>query len=114
MSCTSKVLAAAALAFALGGMSSTARADDQWQADHPRRAQVNSRTANQNRRIRNGVKDGQLTHAQAAQLHEEHQAIRGQERSEAAKNGGHLTKGEQRQINHEENAESHQIDAEKH
>lgn len=49
-------------------------ADPAWDAAHPRRAQVNSRLANQNRRIDNGVADHQLTNGQARQLHREDHA----------------------------------------
>jgi hypothetical protein len=87
---------------------------DKWKADHPRRAQVNNRLNRQNQRIHNGVRDGELNHAQAHQLHEEDHSIREQERADAAQHGGHITKGEQRQLNHEENAESRQIYDEKH
>lgn len=87
---------------------------DQWQKDHPRRAQVNSRLRNQNARIHQGVKSGKLSHGQAAQLHAEHHAMRAQERADAAQHGGHITKSEHRQLNREENAESKQIYDEKH
>ena len=82
--------------------------------NHPRRAEVNKRLANQDERIRDGVKDGQLTKGQAQQLHAEDHAIRQQERAEAAEHGGHITKAEQRQLNREENATSKQIYEEKH
>ena len=87
---------------------------DTWAQNHPRRAQVNSRLANQGARINNGVKNGTLTKGQAAQLHREDHAIRTQERADAAAHGGHITKGEQRQLNREENGVSRQIYAEKH
>ncbi len=83
-------------------------------ADHPRREQVNSRLANQNRRIDNGVANGTLSHGQARQLHREDHAIRAEERTDAATHGGHITKAEQRQINRQENQVSRQIYAEKH
>jgi hypothetical protein len=89
-------------------------ADDKWAASHPRREQVNSRLANQNARVNNGVKNGTLSKGQAAQLHREDHAIRQQERADAAMHGGHITKGEQRQLNREENHVSRQIYNEKH
>ena len=89
-------------------------ADTKWQQNHPRREQVNSRLANQNARVNNGVKNGTLTKGQAAQLHREDHAIRQQERADAAAHGGHITKGEQRQLNREENHVSRQIYREKH
>ena len=94
-------------------LSGAAHAGD-WRQDHPRRAEVNSRLNNQNRRIRDGVEDGKLTKAQAQQLHREDHAIRQQERAMAAQHGGHITKPEQRQLNQEENQVSRQIYDEKH
>jgi len=94
-------------------LSGAARAGD-WKQDHPRRAEVNSRLNNQNKRIRDGVEDGQLTKGQAKQLHQEDHAIRQQERAMAAQHGGHITKADQRQLNQEENQVSRQIYDEKH
>ena len=96
------------------GMSAPAFADGTWAANHPRRAEVNGRLANQNRRIDQGVRNGTLTRGQARQLHREDHAIRAEERADAAIHGGHITKGEQRQINRQENQVSRQIYAEKH
>jgi hypothetical protein len=90
-------------------LSLPAGARDKWQKDHPRRAEVNDRLRNQNARIREGERTGKLS-----KLHAEDHAIRNQERAEAAEHGGHITKGEQRQLNREENAESRQIYNEKH
>ena len=89
-------------------------ADGTWRANHPRRAEVNQRLANQNARIREGVADGRLTRGQAAQLHAEDHRMRQEERAMAAANGGHITKREQRVLNQQENATSRQIYNEKH
>jgi hypothetical protein len=105
-------IAAAALAFL--ATSRPAVAGGKWDKEHPRRAEVNGRLANQNKRIAQGEKSGRISKQQGAQLHAEHQNIRSQERADGAAHGGHITKGEQRQLNHEENAESKQIDDEKH
>jgi len=106
-----------AMLFAAAVLAGTASAEDakkEWKEKHPRRAQVNKRLNNQNKRIDEGVKDGKLTKEQAAQLHKEDRAIRRQERRDAAKNGGHITKAEQRQLNKEENKVSKQVYDEKH
>ena len=83
-------------------------------AAHPRRAEVNGRLAVQNARIHEGVKEGTITRKEAAQLHAEHRAVRAEERADAAAHGGHITKGEQLQLNKEENAISKQIYDERH
>ena len=93
----------------VGGLATTAFADTSWQKTHPRREQVNERLANQNRRIHEEVKEGDLTRTQAAALHRDDRQIRREERLMASQNGGHITKGEQRVLNHQENAVSRQI-----
>ena len=93
----------------VGGLATTAFADTSWQKAHPRREQVNERLAHQNRRIHEEVKEGDLTRTQAAALHRDDRQIRREERLMASQNGGHITKGEQRVLNHQENAVSRQI-----
>jgi hypothetical protein len=103
-------LTVAAATLALAGLASSALADEtQWQKDHPRRTEVNNRLANQNKRIHNEVKDGQINKAQAAKLHSEDHAIRQEERTMASTNGGHITKAEQKSLNQQENQVSKQI-----
>ena len=85
-----------------------------WDKAHPRRHEVNARLANQNRRIHQGVKSGELTEDQAKQLHQEDHSIRTEEQQDAAENNGHITKSEQHELNQEENATSKQIYSEKH
>jgi hypothetical protein len=102
-------LTIAATLVALATWTGTASAQTQWQKDHPRRAQVNHRLGNQNQRIRNDVKNGTLTKAQAAQLHREDHQVRQEERDMASQNGGAITKSEQRTLNQQENAISSQI-----
>ena len=94
---------------ALAGAASTASAETAWQKHHPRRAQVNHRLANQNRRINRDVKNGTLTHAQAQSLHRDDHQIRQEERDMASQNGSHITKPEQHVLNQQENSVSSQI-----
>ena len=81
----------------------------QWDKDHPRRAEVNSRLKNQNARTDNKVANGKMSKAEGAKIHAEDHAIRKEERSDAKANGGHITKAEKKHINHQENKVSHQI-----
>jgi len=104
------VLGVAALTLTLSGFAASAMADEtQWQKDHPRRTEVNARLANQNRRINNEVKEGEISKGQAHQLHKEDHAIRKEERTMASTNNGHITKTEQRALNQQENQVSKQI-----
>jgi hypothetical protein len=89
-------------------------ADENWKKKHPRRAEVNKRLNNQNKRINQGVKSGKLTEQQAQQLKQEDNQIRQEERAMAAQNGGHITKAEQKSLNQQENAVSKEIYQEKH
>lgn len=99
---------AAVAAFALS-FSGIASAQTHWDAAHPRRAEVNHRLANQNRRIHDEVRDGDMSHAQAATLHKDDRQIRREERLMASQDGGHITKQEQRTLNQQENRVSKQI-----
>jgi CRISPR/Cas system-associated endoribonuclease Cas2 len=92
----------------------TVQAETEWQKDHPRRAEVNKRLKNQNKRINEGVQSGKLTKQQARKLHKEDHQIRQEERDMASQNGGHITKQEQKTLNQQENAASKQIYNEKH
>ena len=106
---TRKALSVALLSISLAGIASSAMADTRWEKNHPRRDQVNDRLANQNKRIRNEVAEGEMSKAKAARLHREDRQIRREERLMASQNGGHITKQEQKTLNQQENAVSRQI-----
>ncbi|WP_333990203.1 hypothetical protein [Burkholderia cepacia] len=90
-------------------LTGTAFADTPWQQAHPHREAVNQRLANQNRRIRHEVKEGEMSHAQAARLHRDDRKIRREERDMAARDRSHITKSEKHVLNQQENAVSHPI-----
>lgn len=104
-----KILIMTALSATFAGLAGNAFAETNWQKNHPRRTEVNKRLANQNRRIHNDVKDGDMSKAKAAQLHHEDHQIRQEERDMASQDGGHITKPEQRVLNQQENGVSKQI-----
>ena len=104
-----KMLKVAVVSVALVGIAGTALADTTWQKNHPRREQVNKRLNNQNKRIHQDVKNGTLTKAQAGALHKQDRQVRQEERDMASQNGSHITKGEQKVLNGQENAISNQI-----
>jgi len=104
-----KILIMTALTATFAGLAGNAFAETNWQKNHPRRTEVNKRLANQNRRIHNDVKDGDMSKAKAAQLHHEDHQIRHEERDMASQDGGHITKPEQRVLNQQENGVSKQI-----
>ncbi|MHB1871591.1 MAG: hypothetical protein ACYCT1_12180 [Steroidobacteraceae bacterium] len=103
-------LVAASLIAALAAFAaSPARADSAWQAHHPRRAQVNSRLARQNQRIRQQVREGELTGAQAGRLRRADRRTRLAERRMARRNGGFITRRQQARLNRRENKISRRI-----
>jgi len=81
---------------------------------HPRVNQINGRETNQQNRIANGVKNGQLTPGQTARLERGEQRLQNNEKKDMAKDNGHLTKKDQRQLNKESNHMSKRIYADKH
>ncbi len=101
-------LTALGLAVALAGATG-ASAETRWQRHHPRRVEVNARLERQNHRIMAERREGEISGAQARQLHAEDRGIRAEERVDASRNHGHLTRAEQRQLNGQENAVSGQI-----
>ena len=95
------VLTAAAAAVSLACLAGSAMAATPWQAEHPRRAEINARLARQQARIHRAVETGRITRAQAARLHRAGERIRAQEERMAARHGGHITAAEQAKLNRE-------------
>jgi len=81
---------------------------------HPRVNQVNGREQNQQKRIANGVKSGQLTPGETRRLERGEQRLQNNEKKDMAKDNGHLTKQDQRQLNREANHMSKRIYKDKH
>jgi hypothetical protein len=76
---------------------------------HPRVTEVNQRLDNQQNRVDKGVADGQINAKQAARDDKHDANIAQRESKDQAKNGGHLTKKEQNNLNKSENANSKRI-----
>jgi hypothetical protein len=75
---------------------------------------VAQRKENQQDRIANGVKSGQLTAGETANLETKEAAINGETKADRAANGGKLTSAEKAQVNKQQNQMSKQIYADKH
>jgi hypothetical protein len=75
---------------------------------------IAQRKENQQDRIANGVKSGQLTAGETANLETKEAAINGETRADRAANGGKLTAAEKTQINGQQNKLSNQIYQDKH
>src|SRR5580698_2695222 len=74
----------------------------------------NAREANQDQRIANGLRSGQMTSGEAAKAEQTQSNIDQQVHNDREANGGKLTGAERQQINGEQNAASRQIYDEKH
>src|SRR5712691_8094476 len=75
---------------------------------------IEQRKENQQDRIADGVKSGELTAGETANLEKKEAAINKETRTDRAANGGKLTGAEKAQINHQQNQVSKQIYADKH
>ena len=75
---------------------------------------IAQRKENQQDRIANGIKSGQLTPGETANLEKKEAAINKETRTDRAANGGKLTSAEKAQVNQQQNQVSKQIYADKH
>lgn len=78
------------------------------------KSEVGARQENQQERIANGVKSGQLTAGEAAHLERNEARINNEVRNDRAANGGKLTAQQKAKINRQMNRESRQIYRDKH
>jgi hypothetical protein len=107
------ILAAGAL-FCIGAASAqnsntSGAGAGQVDPGHPRVNQINQRETNQQNRIANGIKNDKLTPGQASRLEKGEQRLQNNEKKDMAKDNGHLTKQDQRQLNREANHMSARI-----
>lgn len=110
MSSLKPIFTAVVLGVLAIGCADTAFAkESQWDRHHPRRDEVNDRLHHQNRRIHREVKEGDMTHAEAANLHAQDRGIRQEERTMASHDNGHITKADKRALNQQENGVSKEI-----
>jgi hypothetical protein len=87
---------------AVGTIATAASAETPWQAHHPRQEQVLNRDAHERARIHEERREGDLTRRQANHLLAADRRIARQDHLLARANGGHITRREQRFLNHEE------------
>ncbi len=73
-----------------------------WMMHHPRRVEVNMRLERIDHRINMERRDGELTRGQARDLRLEDRGLRGEERFYASHDRSHLTRGEYRRLNRQE------------
>jgi len=95
----------------LGSVGSSLAAQEQ---SAPPPGTYKAREENQQDRIANGVKSGQLTAGETKSLENKEASLNGQARADRAADGGKLTSAERTQLNGEQNGLSKQIYADKH
>jgi metal-dependent amidase/aminoacylase/carboxypeptidase family protein len=78
------------------------------------KSEVGKRAENQQDRIAQGVKSGQLTPRETANLESKDARINREVHNDRAANGGKLTGAEKAQVNHQQNKVSRQIYRDKH
>jgi len=78
------------------------------------KSEVGKRAENQQDRIAQGIKSGQLTAGETAHLESGEAKINKEVSNDRAANGGKLTPQEKRQVNRQQNRESRQIYRDKH
>jgi hypothetical protein len=96
---------------ALAGIAGAASANTRWENHHPRQDQVFDRTQHQQRRITMERREGELSFWQAQRLRAADRHIAREDHRFARINGGYITRGEQRYLNHQENHVSRHIGA---
>jgi len=77
-------------------------------------SEVGKRGENQQDRIAQGVKSGQLTAAETSNLEKKESAINQEVKTDRTLNGGTLTAGEKKQVNQQQNKVSRKIYPDKH
>lgn len=79
-----------------------------------RHATIHQRSINQQRRIANGVRSGQLTPRETRRLETRQASLHREVRADRAANGGRLTPQERRHVNRQQNRLSRSIYRDKH
>ena len=75
---------------------------------------INQRKENQQDRVAQGVKSGQLTAGETARLEHQERGINREERGMKAQDHGQLTRQDRRTLHRQQNVESHRIYRDKH
>ena len=75
---------------------------------------IAARKGDQQGRIAQGDRSGQLTGRETSHLEHQEHAINHEERNMRAQDGGHLTRSDKATLSRQQNAESRRIDRDKH
>jgi hypothetical protein len=75
---------------------------------------INQRKSNQQARIAQGVRSGELSRGETARLEHQERSINREERAMRAQNGGRLTRSDRQTLARQQNQESRRIARDKH
>ncbi|HEX4029005.1 MAG TPA: hypothetical protein VHX20_01510 [Terracidiphilus sp.] len=75
---------------------------------------INQRKGDQQQRIGQGVRSGQLTAGETSHIERQERGVNREERGMRAQDNGHLTKQDRKTIHHQQNQESRRIYRDKH
>jgi hypothetical protein len=75
---------------------------------------INQRKENQQDRVAQGVKSGQLTASETSRLEHQQAGINREERGMRAQDNGHLTQADRKTLHQQQNQESRRIYRDKH
>lgn len=75
---------------------------------------INQRKVDQQQRIGQGLRSGQMTAGEAGHVEHQERAINHEERAMRAQDNGHLTRSDRATLQHQQNAESRRIYRDKH
>ena len=96
------------------GIAAQARVGDRGNVVPARGATINARDANQQQRIANGVRNGNMTAGEAGRAENRQANINQQVHADRQANGGRLNGQERQQVTREQNGASRQINRENH
>ena len=82
--------------------------------DAPKEGKIKARKENQQKRVANGVKSGQLTPHETARIENNESKINKEVRQDRKANGGNLTNKEKARVNRQQNKVSKEIYNQKH
>lgn len=94
----------------VAGLSTAAVAQSTYQQRH----EINQRKYNQQARVAQGVRSGQLTPHEAGRIERQEGRINREEHAMRAADGGHLTAGDRHTLARQQNRESQRIYNQKH
>ncbi len=110
MNCTKFALMFALVLAPTAVFAQTSPTPTPGQHDH----NINQRKGDQQERIAQGVRSGQLTARETSHLEHQEAGINKEERGMRAQDNGHLTKGDRRTLHAQQNQESRRIYRDKH